>query len=87
MISSSENIAVPLYTPLYFLPLLHCILHRVATGENWPNIMLACTAKAQCDRKLLAVEPEMEYCGNDIAYLYFLSFVFFCSFLVSTLNI
>ena len=56
---------------------------RVATGENWPNIMLACTSPARCDKSLPAVEKDQELCGTDLAYLYFISFVFLCSFLVS----
>jgi len=63
------------------------VLFRVATGENWPNIMLACTGKALCDKTLAAVEPEQKYCGTDLAYLYFISFVFSCSFLMLNLFI
>ena len=57
---------------------------RVATGENWPNIMLACRKDAKCDPSLPAVKQQgIIYCGTDVTYFYFISFVFFCSFLVS----
>lgn len=62
---------------------LYC---RIATGEGWPDIMLACTGKAKCDETLPAVynSPEkLEYCGNNAAYIYFISFIFLCVFLVS----
>ena len=64
-------------------------LFRVASGENWPNIMIACGGGAICDKELAAVklrEPEdQEICGSIFAYLYFVSFVFLCSFLVCSL--
>lgn len=63
------------------------VLFRVATGENWPNIMLACTSPALCDTSLPAVEATMKTCGTNVAYLYFISFVFFCSFLMLNLFI
>ena len=50
---------------------------RSATGENWQLIMLACTSDANCQ-----LEPDKK-CGSPFAYLYFISFIFFCSFLVS----
>ena len=45
--------------------------------------MLACTSPARCDKSLPAVEKDQDLCGTDLAYLYFISFVFLCSFLVS----
>ncbi|XP_078356408.1 voltage-dependent L-type calcium channel subunit alpha-1F-like isoform X4 [Oculina patagonica] len=54
------------------------VLFRSATGENWQLIMLACTSDADCqlgDGK----------CGSAFAYLYFISFIFFCSFLLLNL--
>lgn len=56
-----------------YLPSMPC---RSATGENWQLIMLACTGDAICLH-------EGESCGSAFAYLYFISFIFFCSFLVS----
>ena len=56
---------------------LRYCLYRSATGENWHVIMKACTSDANCqltDKK----------CGSPFAYLYFISFIFFCSFLVSS---
>ncbi|XP_020626974.1 voltage-dependent R-type calcium channel subunit alpha-1E-like isoform X3 [Orbicella faveolata] len=54
------------------------VLFRSATGENWQLIMLACTADADCQDK----EGK---CGSAFAYLYFISFIFFCSFLLLNL--
>lgn len=53
-------------------------IYRCATGEAWPNIMLACL-KGPCDSKS---NKQGEDCGSPIAYAYFVSFIFFCSFLV-----
>ena len=57
---------------------------RCATGESWQQIMLSCMSKKECD-------PDSQRrgtieCGNDIAIPYFVSFIFFCSFLVRTVN-
>lgn len=56
-------------------------IHRCATGESWPNIMLACLKPAKCDEG--AGKRADEECGSTLAYAYFVSFIFFCSFLVS----
>ncbi|CAG9783214.1 unnamed protein product [Diatraea saccharalis] len=62
------------------------LLFRCATGESWPNIMLACLKPAKC-----AKTPEQpgkstnEICGSTLAYAYFVSFIFFCSFLMLNL--
>eukprot|EP00111_Clytia_hemisphaerica_P002564 TCONS_00007303-protein len=61
------------------------VLFRSATGENWHNIMLACSADARCDPKLPAVDPGQEYCGSSLAHAYFISFIFVCSFLMLNL--
>eukprot|EP00794_Sanderia_malayensis_P006128 gene6128-6833_t len=60
------------------------VLFRSATGENWPNIMKACTAPAKCDP---SIKPHTanDTCGSPIAYPYFISFIFFCSFLMLNL--
>jgi len=63
------------------------VLFRVATGENWPNIMLACRKEAKCDYSLHAVEDGKTHCGSDVTYFYFVSFVFLCSFLMLNLFI
>lgn len=53
---------------------------RCATGESWQQIMLSCLGGQECD-------PESgltgKSCGLDIAYPYFMTFIFLCSFLVS----
>uniref|UniRef100_A0A915I6P9 Ion transport domain-containing protein n=1 Tax=Romanomermis culicivorax TaxID=13658 RepID=A0A915I6P9_ROMCU len=57
------------------------LLFRCATGEGWQDIMYACSAGKFCDRQSEKPGPE---CGNNLAYIYFTSFVFLSSFLVST---
>ncbi|KAH8416477.1 hypothetical protein KR222_005300 [Zaprionus bogoriensis] len=59
------------------------LLFRCATGEAWPNIMLACLKGKACDDE--AQKPAGEYCGSTLAYAYFVSFIFFCSFLMLNL--
>lgn len=55
---------------------------RSATGEAWHEIMLACLGNKECDPLSGNTDPE---CGSQFAYLYFVSFIFFCSFLVRAL--
>ena len=43
--------------------------------------MLACQSGAVCDPR---VEGSPGTCGSAFTYVYFISFIFFCSFLVST---
>ncbi|XP_072765473.1 voltage-dependent calcium channel type A subunit alpha-1 isoform X11 [Anoplolepis gracilipes] len=59
------------------------LLFRCATGEAWPNIMLDCIKGRPCDPKAEKNEPGG--CGSNIAYAYFVSFIFFCSFLMLNL--
>lgn len=42
--------------------------------------MLSCIKGRQCDPKSGKTDKE---CGHNLAYAYFVSFIFFCSFLVS----
>ncbi|KAL7300818.1 hypothetical protein TKK_0006383 [Trichogramma kaykai] len=58
------------------------LLFRCATGEAWPNIMLACIADQQCDPRS---KEAGDKCGSNLAYAYFVSFIFFCSFLMLNL--
>ncbi|XP_056111121.1 voltage-dependent P/Q-type calcium channel subunit alpha-1A isoform X8 [Rhinichthys klamathensis goyatoka] len=58
------------------------LLFRSATGEAWHEIMLSCLGKKKCDR--LSGNTEAE-CGSEFAYLYFVSFIFLCSFLMLNL--
>jgi len=44
--------------------------------------MLSCIKGRQCDP--LAKKPELD-CGSNLAYAYFVSFIFFCSFLMLNL--
>lgn len=59
------------------------MVYRCATGESWPNIMLSCIKGRQCDARVQKEEPEG--CGSNLAYAYFVSFIFFCSFLMLNL--
>ncbi|XP_037914495.1 voltage-dependent calcium channel type A subunit alpha-1 isoform X2 [Hermetia illucens] len=59
------------------------LLFRCATGEAWPNIMLACLKGKPCDPR--ANKGPHETCGSTLAYAYFVSFIFFCSFLMLNL--
>eukprot|EP00063_Salmo_salar_P033948 XP_014008783.1 PREDICTED: voltage-dependent P/Q-type calcium channel subunit alpha-1A-like [Salmo salar] len=58
------------------------LLFRSATGEAWHDIMLSCLGGKLCDPLAGNTEPE---CGSQFAYLYFVSFIFFCSFLMLNL--
>lgn len=68
------------------------LLFRCATGESWPSIMLSCIKGQPCDPLWISSKmengttskPGTETCGSNLAYGYFVSFIFFCSFLVST---
>ncbi|CAI9571008.1 unnamed protein product [Staurois parvus] len=61
------------------------LLFRSATGEAWQEIMLSCLGDKGCEPDTSAPggHNENERCGTDLAYVYFVSFIFFCSFLVS----
>ncbi|XP_066141787.1 voltage-dependent calcium channel type A subunit alpha-1 isoform X2 [Euwallacea fornicatus] len=58
------------------------LLFRCATGENWPGIMLSCVKGQECDPN---TGKEGKECGSNLAYMYFVSFIFFCSFLMLNL--
>ncbi|CAG9865175.1 unnamed protein product [Phyllotreta striolata] len=58
------------------------LLFRCATGENWPSIMLSCIKGRHCDSNSGKTGIQ---CGHNIAYAYFVSFIFFCSFLMLNL--
>lgn len=62
------------------------VLFRSATGENWQQIMLACTHRddVKCDAKADPQDPS-GLCGSDFAYFYFVSFYSICSFLIINL--
>lgn len=48
--------------------------------------MLSCLEGKGCEPDTTATsgQNENERCGTDLAYVYFVSFIFFCSFLVSS---
>ncbi|XP_029005034.1 voltage-dependent R-type calcium channel subunit alpha-1E isoform X3 [Betta splendens] len=61
------------------------LLFRSATGESWQEIMLSCLGGRRCE-----VDPSLSAehegtCGSDFAYFYFVSFIFFSSFLMLNL--
>ncbi|XP_044001489.1 voltage-dependent calcium channel type A subunit alpha-1 isoform X8 [Aphidius gifuensis] len=58
------------------------LLFRCATGEAWPSIMLSCIKGRHCD---VRAKQDVEGCGSNLAYAYFVSFIFFCSFLMLNL--
>lgn len=57
-------------------------INRCATGEAWPSIMLSCIKGRHCD---VRAKQDAEGCGSNLAYAYFVSFIFFCSFLMLNL--
>lgn len=58
---------------------------RCATGEGWQDIMMACSGGKECALAGSYVynRDKGNACGNDLSYIYFTSFVFLSSFLVS----
>ncbi|CAI9738066.1 voltage-dependent calcium channel type A subunit alpha-1-like isoform X9 [Octopus vulgaris] len=58
------------------------LLFRCATGESWQQIMLSCLSGRPCDPESKMSDNS---CGLDIAYGYFVTFIFFCSFLMLNL--
>ncbi|XP_043195368.1 voltage-dependent calcium channel type A subunit alpha-1-like isoform X4 [Amphibalanus amphitrite] len=61
------------------------LLFRCATGESWQSIMLACIKGRPCDPRAIPENDPHKVCGSDFAYAYFVSFIFFCSFLMLNL--
>ncbi|XP_065679404.1 voltage-dependent P/Q-type calcium channel subunit alpha-1A isoform X2 [Hydra vulgaris] len=61
------------------------ILFRISTGENWPKIMMACSYGAPCDYDMATVNDNSNQCGTYLTYVYFISFIFLCCFLMLNL--
>uniref|UniRef100_A0A8C2H6N3 Calcium channel, voltage-dependent, R type, alpha 1E subunit a n=1 Tax=Cyprinus carpio TaxID=7962 RepID=A0A8C2H6N3_CYPCA len=64
------------------------LLFRSATGESWQEIMLSCLGEKECEKdESLNNSPTnvKKDCGTDFAYFYFVSFIFFSSFLMLNL--
>ena len=65
------------------------MLFRCSTGEAWPDIMMACIEGRPCDELAhqynettgLKIDPD-KTCGSRVTYLYFVSFIFLCSFIM-----
>merc|ERR1711911_138637 len=75
------------FDSVWFLRCVVVLTQRCATGEAWPNIMLSCVRGRPCDPRALKFDEngiviEDKECGSTLAYAYFVSFIFFCSFLV-----
>ncbi|XP_042869763.1 voltage-dependent calcium channel type A subunit alpha-1-like isoform X8 [Penaeus japonicus] len=60
------------------------LLFRCATGEAWQSIMLSCIKGRPCDPDALKNNSE-KTCGSNVAYMYFVTFIFLCSFLMLNL--
>ncbi|XP_034469409.1 voltage-dependent R-type calcium channel subunit alpha-1E-like isoform X3 [Hippoglossus hippoglossus] len=66
------------------------LLFRSATGESWQEIMLSCLSGQECEPDP-SISPDTLSpdhkggCGTDFAYCYFVSFIFFSSFLMLNL--
>uniref|UniRef100_A0A6G1SHG2 Voltage-dependent calcium channel type A subunit alpha-1 n=1 Tax=Aceria tosichella TaxID=561515 RepID=A0A6G1SHG2_9ACAR len=58
------------------------LLFRCATGEAWQQVMMSCVEGQQCDPR---ATKKGRNCGSNAAYSYFVSFIFFCSFLMLNL--
>uniref|UniRef100_A0AAY5EZW3 Voltage-dependent calcium channel alpha-1 subunit IQ domain-containing protein n=1 Tax=Electrophorus electricus TaxID=8005 RepID=A0AAY5EZW3_ELEEL len=63
------------------------LLFRSATGESWQEIMLSCLGRQACEADPSLAPPTEPggTCGTDFAYVYFVSFIFFSSFLMLNL--
>uniref|UniRef100_A0A8C6VY45 Calcium voltage-gated channel subunit alpha1 E n=1 Tax=Nothobranchius furzeri TaxID=105023 RepID=A0A8C6VY45_NOTFU len=66
------------------------LLFRSATGESWQEIMLSCLGGQRCETDpslppAALTKDQREGCGSDFAYFYFVSFIFFSSFLMLNL--
>ncbi|KAF7651276.1 hypothetical protein LDENG_00113200 [Lucifuga dentata] len=66
------------------------LLFRSATGESWQEIMLSCLGGQKCETDTslspaLLTSDQEGGCGSDFAYFYFVSFIFFSSFLMLNL--
>ena len=66
--------------------------YRCSTGEAWPDIMMSAVSGRACDPRshawnyteygeLYITDPEKR-CGSNITYVYFISFIFLCSFIM-----
>lgn len=75
--------SICLFNQSIFVRLSVFVCIRSATGEAWHEIMLSCLSHRVCDEISGSHEKD---CGSDFAYFYFVSFIFLCSFLVSTLT-
>jgi hypothetical protein len=65
---------------------------RCATGEAWPDIMLDATSGRECDADNYEYNittgermHDWQNCGSSLTYLYFVSFIFLCSFIMLNL--
>jgi len=73
---------IAVHTRLFRIWFSSCLWNcdRCATGESWQQIMLACMGGKECDEA--SSGRGTHACGMNLAIPYFVSFIFFCSFLV-----
>lgn len=81
--SCVKTVLVCVCVSLWWCVCVSVCVFRSATGESWQEIMLSCLGGQKCETDVAvpASEPEGG-CGSDFAYFYFVSFIFFSSFLV-----
>lgn len=65
---------------------------RCATGEAWPDIMLDAVSGRECDPTAVELNETTgeklhawQDCGSSMTYIYFVSFIFLCSFIMLNL--
>jgi voltage-dependent calcium channel N type alpha-1B len=57
------------------------LLFRCSTGEGWQEVMLSCLPGVECEKP----SETNESCGSNIAYAYFIIFIFLSTFLMLNL--
>lgn len=80
-IQMDDDTAINRFNNFQTFPQAALVLFRSSTGENWQEIMNDCLNRpsVKCHNK------ENETCGNNFAFVYFISFNMICSFLVINL--
>lgn len=80
-IKTDDDSAINRYNNFQTFPAAALVLFRSSTGENWQQIMNSCLDKPTT---LCEMDPT-QTCGNDFAYVYFITFNMICSFLIINL--
>ena len=86
LVSSGQSDVMVLLTYKLHFPF------RCATGEAWPDIMLDAVSGRECDPMAVELNETTgeklhawQDCGSSLTYLYFVSFIFLCSFIMLNL--